>query len=460
MKSIETIAFCTDLKQCKAMQTKAGEYFHSYTKGSGQITKATKKLINEGQVRKWYKRNKSMIAIAEFKKKGCQYAQPHWQKAAAEERQNICGIAKFGKSVRPWAKVDRNRVLKVFNQAGKIAKEGSKGTPLLMKAGKAVTAPATSSWGAKPKVGPTPPTRPTRNVAPQPQPMQPRTVPPRSMQPRNAAPGPVQNSAPRAAPQGTMRPRNAAPGPVQNSAPRAAPKTTTRPRNAAPGPIQNSALRAAPPRPMQPRNAAPGPIQNSAPRAAPQRTTRPRNAAPGPIQNSAPRAAPQRTMRPRNAAPGPIQNSAPRASFSSLARAPAPMMRNTSYPANNASRSSSRSSNANPHFPGRGAPIQSIRTSSRSNSSQRAVGAPVQSIRSSRSTSREPRSQVMSNPPRANGSTPSTCTRSCCPPSNSRRMMSQPPAPYPDRRSRSSSGSSSVDSRQVVVSFNTNELLK
>merc|ERR1719354_460852 len=304
MKSIETIAFCTDLKQCKAMQTKAGEYFHSYTKRSGQITKATKKLINEGQVRKWYKRNKSMMAIAEFKKKGCQYAQPQWQEAAAEERLSICGIAKFGKSVRPWAKVDRNRVLKVFNQARKIAKAGSKGTPLLMKAGKVVTAPATSSWGAKPKVGPTPPTGPNRNVAPQPQPMQPRTVPPRPVQPRNTAPGPIQNSAPRAAPQTTTRPRNAAPGPIQNSAARAAPQRTTRPRNA-----------------------APGPIQNSAPRAAPQTTTRPRNAAPGPIQNSASRVAPQRTMRPRNAAPGPIQNSAPRASFSSLARAPAPMMR-------------------------------------------------------------------------------------------------------------------------------------
>merc|ERR1719394_2140494 len=126
MKSIETIAFCTDLKQCKAMQDKAGEYFYSYTSGDGQVTKATKKLINEGQVRKWYKRNKKMMAIAEFKKRGCQYAQPQWQKPAAEERQTICGIAKFGKrSIRPWAKVDRNRVLKVFNQAGKIAEEGS-----------------------------------------------------------------------------------------------------------------------------------------------------------------------------------------------------------------------------------------------------------------------------------------------------------------------------------------------
>jgi hypothetical protein len=39
-------------------------------------------------------------------------------------------------------------------------------------------------------------------------------------------------------------------------------------------------------------------------------------------------------------------------------------------------------------------------------------------------------------------------------------MMSQPPAPYPDRRSRSSSCSTqSVDSRKVVVSFDTNKIM-
>jgi hypothetical protein len=38
-------------------------------------------------------------------------------------------------------------------------------------------------------------------------------------------------------------------------------------------------------------------------------------------------------------------------------------------------------------------------------------------------------------------------------------MMSRPPSAYPDRRSRSSSGSSSVDSRKVVVSFDTNKII-
>jgi len=455
--SIETIAFCTDIKQCRAMQTKGGEYFHSYSGGDGQITKATKKLINEGQVRKWYKRNKTMLAIAQFKKQGCQYAQPHWQKPAAEERQNICGIAKFSaRSVRPWAKVDSRHVQKIFKQAGKIAEEGSSGTPLLMKGGAAATT-STVAWGTT-----TQPTGPNRNAAPRAVAPQPRPLGVGPMQPRNAAPGPIQNSALRTGPSRPTQPRNAAPGPIQNSALRTGPSRPTQPRNAAPGPIQNSALRTAPSRP---RNAAPGPIQNSALRTAPSRPMQPRNAAPGPIQNSALRTAP---MQPRNAAPGPIQNLAP---FSNMGRAPAPMTRNTSYPVNNASRSSSRSLNTNPNFPGRGAPIQSIRTASRSNSSQRTRGAPIQSIRSSRSTSREPQRQMTSNPSRSFGSAPSTGTRPpqsspnprpmvSQPPAPYRPMMSQPPAPYPDRRSRSSSGSTqSIDSRKVVVSFNTNKIM-
>jgi len=430
MHSIETIAFCTDLKQCKAMQDKAGEHFYSYTSGDGQITKATKKLINEGQVRKWYKRNKKILAIAEFKKRGCQYAQPQWQKSAAEERQNICGIAKFGKrSIRPWAKVDRNRVQKVFNQAGKLAKEGPKGTPLLVKAGTAVKAPTTSAWSAKSQAGPAPP---TGNAAPQPRPAQPRNVAP--MRP------PMRTSAPRtvAAPQ--PRPRNV---PSATSTHNAAP-TQPRPR---------TAPRAGP---MPPRNVAPGPIGNSAPPSRPVqphvRPVPPHNSVRDLYRDGSVRPIPSRPIQPQNVGP-----------WSSMARAPAPMTRNTSYPVNNTSRSSSRSSNANPHFPGRGAPIQSIRTPSRSNSSQRMRGAPIQSIRSSRSTSREPQRQVTSNPSRPVGSTPSACTRSCCPPrtapSNPRSMMSRPPSAYPDRRSRSSSGSSSIDSRKVVVSFDTNKIL-
>lgn len=191
---------------------------------------------------------------------------------------------------------------------------------------------------------------------------------------------------------------------------------------------------------MQPRN----PVRNSAPRNAavhPQPRNvpqvQPRNAATGPIRNSTS----------RNAAP---QSRSGRGTWSNMARAPVSMTRNTSYPVNNVSRSSSRSSNSNP-FPGRGPPIQSIRTSSRSNSSQRTRGAPIQSIRSSRSTSREPQRPVTSNPPRPIGS---TCTRSsCCPPSNSRPMMSQPPTAYP------ASSGSTVDARNVVISFDTNQII-
>merc|ERR1719379_2013853 len=46
MKSIETIAFCMDIKQVKAMQEQGGEHFYSFSKGDGQITKESTKLID------------------------------------------------------------------------------------------------------------------------------------------------------------------------------------------------------------------------------------------------------------------------------------------------------------------------------------------------------------------------------------------------------------------------------
>merc|ERR550534_39141 len=127
MKSIETIAYCTDLKQVKAMQTKAGESleFYSFSFDDSQVTeKEQTRLISEGQVRKWYKRNKEQVAIAKFKKEGCQYAQSHWQARAADERYNSGELARFGpKSMRPWAKANSRDLSKVFNEAGKLAKK-------------------------------------------------------------------------------------------------------------------------------------------------------------------------------------------------------------------------------------------------------------------------------------------------------------------------------------------------
>lgn len=180
MKSIETIAFCMDIKQVKAMQEKSGEYFYSFSKGDGQITKESTKLIDEGQVRKWYKRNKEVMAIAKFKKEDCQYAQPQWQNEAAEERRKDRTLAKFGKR-KPWDATDRRTVLKTFDEAGKLAHDGRNGTALIPSSGSVVKAPKVSAW-TKPM---TAKVEPSRNG---PQPVQPRNVPARQhVQPRNVS---------------------------------------------------------------------------------------------------------------------------------------------------------------------------------------------------------------------------------------------------------------------------------
>merc|ERR1719336_1856419 len=181
MKSIETIAFCMDIKQVKAMQEQGGEYFYSFSKGDGQITKESTKLIDEGQVRKWYKRNKEIMAIAKFKQEGCMYAQPQWQNEAAEERRKDRSLARFGKR-KPWEKTDRRTVLKTFDEAGKLASDDRSGTALIPSSGSVVKAPKVSAW-TKPTAAKV---EPSRNL-PARQPVQPRNVPARQpIQPRNA----------------------------------------------------------------------------------------------------------------------------------------------------------------------------------------------------------------------------------------------------------------------------------
>merc|ERR1719204_697431 len=258
-KSIDTIAFCTDLKQVKAMQMKAGESLEFYDFDTKQrITDEEQtRMISEGQVRKWYNRNKELLAIAKFKNEGCQYAQPCWQAQAADERYNSGELARFGpKSMRPWAKASAIDVSKVFNEAGKLAKKGKKSTSLFSAS---VAKPSPSGGSGR---GYTPPHR--RNVGP-------------SGAPWNAAP--------------TRAPHN--PAPMRG------------PHNPAPGVGRGARW-----------NAAPGP---------------------------------QHYRQPQPVAP--LTGS----------EAPRPMSRNTSYPVPVTERSGSRSSSS--HFPGRGAPIQSIRSS-------------------------------------------------------------------------------------------------
>merc|ERR1712079_514915 len=109
------IAFCTDLTQVKAMQTKAGE----------------------------------SLEFSKFKKEGCQYAQPCWQAQAADERYKSGELARFGqKSLRPWDKANSSWISKVFNEAGNLAKKGKSSTSL--GAGRLPSA----ARNARPVVGP------------------------------------------------------------------------------------------------------------------------------------------------------------------------------------------------------------------------------------------------------------------------------------------------------------------
>lgn len=347
MKSIETIAFCMDIKQVKAMQEQGGEHFYSFSEGDGQITKESTKLIDEGQVRKWFKRNKKILEIAEFKKKGCLYAQPEWQKIAAEERRKDRTLARFGKQ-KPWEKVSNRQVLRAFDEAGKLAKDGKSGTALIPASGSVVKAPKVNAWSRP---------MPT-NVAPRPAPS-----------------------------------RNGALQHVPPTQPRGLPATHS----------------------VQPRG-VPSPLQQ---------------ASRGPWAATT------------NNAPASI--------------AANPMARNTSYPvANNPSRRSSSSRSSNPNFPGRGAPVQSIRPKSRSNS-RSLHGASVQNARRSRSNSREhTRPQADSKP--MTSAAPVRITRAW---TNSPSMViSRPPVEHYEPTSRSSSGSSDKPyARSVVVKFDTNQLI-
>merc|ERR1719166_918787 len=116
------------------MQTNAHESleFYSFSDGRPQIAdKEETRLISEGQVRKWYKRNKQRVAMAKFKKEGCQYAQPCWQKQAADERYNSGELARFGtRKPEPWVKANAREISKVFNESGNLAKKGKPSTSL------------------------------------------------------------------------------------------------------------------------------------------------------------------------------------------------------------------------------------------------------------------------------------------------------------------------------------------
>jgi len=147
LKSIETMAYCMDLKQARAMQTKAHEWLHSEVRSSSKIGKPTKKLITEGQVRRWFKRHNDRQKADRFKREGCMYGQPRWQPRCAHERCGCSGLAVFRQKATPWTKPNPREVMKVFKRAGEIANNQTNGKRLTPQ-GTVAKAPAKSAWGA------------------------------------------------------------------------------------------------------------------------------------------------------------------------------------------------------------------------------------------------------------------------------------------------------------------------
>jgi len=174
--------------------------------------------------------------MAKFKKEGCQYAQPCWQRKAADERYNSGELARFGtRSPAPWAKANAREISKVFNEAGNLAKKGRSSTSL------------SAGSVARPL-----PMRNPRVVSGAPQ----HYVPPNR---RNGPPGRGRgrgwNNAPRGAPQ---RPAPVGAGPLrapQNPASRGPPQHPGSSWNPAPAPA--------------PRNVAPGGSRFGPPGGAP-----------------------------------------------------------------------------------------------------------------------------------------------------------------------------------------------
>lgn len=224
--------------------------------------------------------------MAKFKKEGCQYAQPCWQKQAADERYNSGELARFGtRKPEPWVKANAREISKVFNQAGNLAKKGKPSTSLSRAS---VVAPS-----------------PMRNPgvvggAPQ------RYVPPNR---RNGPPGGGRgwNNAPRGAPQ-------PAPSGVPQPAPRGAPQPAPR------GPPQHAPRGAPQPAPR-------GPPRNPGSSWNPSSAPAPRNVAPGGPRYGPPGGAP-RHLAPTSHVGAPTVN-ASRSPSSNVAGARNPSIRSS-----------------------------------------------------------------------------------------------------------------------------------
>merc|ERR1719373_1248343 len=127
-KCVETVMYCTDLAQLRALQNKAGERFY-YTETRAGICTKQKQIVSEGQVRRWWKVNAAKAEFEMFQKHGCCYAQRKWGKKAALGRRKNDKLAKFPNHESfPWEKPNKDEVLSMFKRAGDMAKANTKST--------------------------------------------------------------------------------------------------------------------------------------------------------------------------------------------------------------------------------------------------------------------------------------------------------------------------------------------
>jgi len=127
-KCVETVMYCTDLAQLRALQNKAGERFY-YTETRAGICTKQKQIVSEGQVRRWWKVNAAKAEFEMFQKHGCCYAQRKWGKKAALCRRKNDKLAKFPNHESfPWEKPNKDEVLSMFKRAGDMAKANKKST--------------------------------------------------------------------------------------------------------------------------------------------------------------------------------------------------------------------------------------------------------------------------------------------------------------------------------------------
>merc|ERR1740123_3221 len=125
-KQVECIAFCTDLAQVKAMQTKAGEYMDEIKASTKQIVSEGSRLVSERQVRTCLRRIGKTLAMKAFTEEGCSYATKKWRSRAFRTRwEPFKAVAESMNKFVPWKPVKSQDCLEVqrtLKRAGEMSK--------------------------------------------------------------------------------------------------------------------------------------------------------------------------------------------------------------------------------------------------------------------------------------------------------------------------------------------------